>query len=104
VWTAPLLTSGLFVLAAFFGRAAISALTTLATLAHVAFMILAALLIASRLVVLLITAWRLLAAALLTLVATLLSEILVFIVCHIYSSRMFVIEISCAWNKSAARV
>jgi hypothetical protein len=96
-------------LAAFFVRAAFSALTTLATLAHVAFMILAALLIASRLVVLLITAWCLLAAALLSaallsLVATLLSEILVFIVCHIYSSRMFVIEISCAWNKSAARV
>jgi hypothetical protein len=80
VWTAPSLTSGLFVLAALFVRAAVAlAFTILATL-------LAALLAAGRLVVLLISARRLLAATLLTLVAALLSEILIPIVCHIYSS------------------
>ena len=66
MWTAPLLTAGLFVLAAFFVRATISALTaliTLATLAHIAFMILSALL-TSRLVILLITTGCLLAASL----------------------------------------
>jgi hypothetical protein len=48
VWTAPLLTSGLFVLAALFVRAAVvaTALAALAGLAHVALMILAALLTA----------------------------------------------------------
>jgi hypothetical protein len=74
------LTSGLFVLAALFVRAAVAlAFTILATL-------LAALLAAGRFVVLLISARRLLAATLLILVAALLSEILIPIVCHIYSS------------------
>lgn len=84
VWTAPLLTSGLFVLAALFVGAAIATLA-LARLAHVAFMILLAALLTGRLVILLIATGSLLTARLIVL-ATLLPEILISIVCHIYSS------------------
>lgn len=82
------LASGLFVLAALFVRAAVALPFTI--LAALLTALLAALLAASRLVVLLIAARRLLAAALLTLVTTLLSEILIPIVCHIYSSPSLV--------------
>jgi hypothetical protein len=54
---------------------------------------------------LLIATRRLLAAPRLIVFAALLAEVLISIVCHVYSSRVFVIEIvSCGWNKSAARV
>jgi hypothetical protein len=78
VWTAPPLTSGLFVLAALFRAAA---------LATLAFAILTALLTASRLVILLVSARCLLTAALLAF--GLLSLILISLVCHIYSSPLF---------------
>jgi hypothetical protein len=82
------LASGLFVLAALFIRTAIAALAfTILTALLAALLI--GLLTASRLVILLISARCLLAAALLTFFAALLSEIL-FIVCHIYSSPGFV--------------
>jgi hypothetical protein len=75
------LASGLFVLAAFFVRAAVTAVTTL--MIH----ILDALLIAGRLIALRITTRRLMSAALLTLVhITLRSLHLISVVWHIYSS------------------
>jgi len=75
------LTSGLSVLAAFFVRAAVTAVTTL--MIHV----LDALLIAGRLIALRITTRRFMSAALLTLVhITLLSLHLISVVWHIYSS------------------
>jgi len=73
------LTSGLFVLAALFVRAAVTAVTTL--MLH----ILDAFLIASRLIALRIATRRLMSAALLALV-TLRSLNLISIVWHIYSS------------------
>jgi hypothetical protein len=90
VWTAPLLTSGLFVLAAFFVRAAVAASARVEPAPALA--ILAALVIAvlaGRTIILWTATGGLIRAALLVFMQTsLLSQILFPVVCHFYSSPL----------------
>jgi len=88
MWTAPLLTPGVFVLAAFFVRAAVAASARVEVAPELA--ILSALLIAAlagRTTILRTATGGLMRAALLVFMhTTLLSQIL--FVCHIYSSPL----------------
>jgi hypothetical protein len=86
VWTASELLSILFALAALFiGSTALRAIATLA------FVLATLLTAAGRLIALWITAWRLMGAALLTLVPiTLLSLVLVSVVWHFCSPPLLI--------------
>ncbi len=100
MWTAPLLTLLLFVLSALFVRAAI--------LSALAAPILAALLLAAgRLIILRIASGRLLAAAPLIFIASMLSLrslLFISVVWHIYFSLLIRQDFELGRNRSTARL